>query len=143
MASGKTKPTALSVKKFIQAIEHEQRREDAFTILKMMENISQLKPKMWGPSIIGFGQYHYKYDSGREGDSPMLAFSPRKQKQVLYVLYGFHKQAQLLVELGKHKTGKVCLYINKLTDIDIKVLETIIQAAWKHVNEKEDMKGCA
>jgi len=123
MASPKTKPTTVSVKEFIQAIGHEQRREDAFTILKMMENISQLKPKIWGPSIIGFGQYHYKYDSGREGDAPLIAFSPRKQKQVFYVLNGFDKQAQLLTELGKHKTGKVCLYINILTDVDMKVLE--------------------
>ena len=138
MGSAKTKPTTVNVKQFIEAIKHEQRQKDGFTILAMMKKISGLKPKMWGYSIIGFGSYHYQYDSGREGDAPMIAFSPRKQKQVLYVLSGFNNQEKLLAQLGKHKTGKVCLYINKLADVDLVVLDKIIQAAWLHVNSQED-----
>jgi len=88
MGSSKTKPTKINVQQFMKTIAHKQRQKDGFSILSMMEKISQLKPKMWGPSIIGFGSYHYQYDSGREGDAPAIAFSPRKQKQVLYVLNG-------------------------------------------------------
>ncbi len=141
MASPKTKPTKVNVKQFMQSVEHAQRQKDGYTILSMMEKISGLKPKMWGPSIIGFGSYHYKYDSGHEGDAPLIAFSPRKQKQVLYVLSGFKNQDKLLAQLGKYKTGKVCLYINKLADVDLAVLEKIIQAAWLHINEQEDGKA--
>ena len=131
MAKQKTLPTSIDVENYINSIDHEKRKADGFTILEMMKRITKLEPKMWGSSIIGFGEYHYKYDSGHEGVSARIAFSPRKARQVLYVLTKFEGQDQLLAQLGKYKTGKVCLYINKLEDVDMKVLEKIIKAAWK------------
>ena len=96
---------------------------------------------MWGPSIIGFGSYHYKYESGREGDAPLLGFSPRKQNLVLYVLNNFEGQDALLQKLGKHKTGRICLYINKLADVDMEIFEEILTSAWGHC-QKTGMGGC-
>ncbi|MBL4715953.1 MAG: hypothetical protein COC01_07380 [Bacteroidetes bacterium] len=136
MAEQKTKATEKSVNDFINAIPNEKKRNDGFVILDMMKQITKLEPKMWGPSIIGFGTYHYIYDSGHEGDAPLLGFSPRKQKIVLYVLTNFTKQQKLLQKLGKHTTGKVCLYINKLEDINIEILEQIIVASWVHAKNK-------
>ena len=133
MAEQKTQPTQFNVNDFIKAIPHEEKQKDGFAILEMMKRITKLEPIMWGPTIIGFGEYHYKYDSGHEGDAALLAFSPRKQKLVLYVLTKFKGEQDLLKKLGKHKTGKVCLYINKLDDIDLEVLEEIIVASWDHV----------
>jgi len=131
MTKPKTQPTTIKPLDFINAVEHPVKKADGLVIFKMIKKLTGLKPKMWGPSIIGFGSYHYKYDSGHEGDAPMIAFSPRKTKQVLYVLNNFKKQDILLEKLGKHKTGKICLYINKLADIDMEVLEEIINASWK------------
>ncbi|NER15344.1 DUF1801 domain-containing protein [Leptobacterium flavescens] len=128
----KTKPTDQNVTDFINAIPHETRRKDGFFILDMMKRITGLEPVIWGPSIIGFGSYHYKYDSGHEGDAPLIAFSPRKQHQVLYVLSNFKGQEELLKKLGKYKTGKVCLYVTRLENIDLEVLEEIVQKAWDH-----------
>ena len=136
MAELKTKPTIESVNKFINAIPNEKKRNDGFLILEIMMRVTKLESKMWGPSIIGFGSYHYKYDSGHEGDAPLLAFSPRKQKLVLYILTKFDEQEKLLLKLGQHTTGKVCLYINKLEDIDLGILEKIIVASWTHVKSK-------
>jgi len=136
MTELKTKPTIESVSEFINAIPNEKKRNDGFIILDIMKSVTKLEPKMWGPSIIGFGSYHYKYDSGHEGDAPLSAFSPRKQKLVLYVLTKFDKQQELLLKLGKHTTGKVCLYINKLEDINLETLEKIIAASWNHVKCK-------
>ncbi len=132
----KTKPTDQSVYEYISLIENETRRNDGIKILEMMSNITQLKPHMWGPSIIGFGSYHYKYESGHEGDAPLTAFSPRKANLVLYVLTNFKNQQLLLEKLGKHKTGKICLYINKLTDVNIEILEKIISESWTKVKAK-------
>lgn len=121
----KTKPTAVSVDAFISKVTNAQRRKDAETALKMLKKATGLQPKMWGPSIVGFGSYHYKYDSGREGDMCMIGFSPRASALVLYVIGGVPKTDPLFDKLGKHKLGGSCLYINKLDDVDLTVLEKI------------------
>jgi len=126
MAENKTKPTKLSVTEFIDGITDPARRADAKALVKVMQSAADEKPKMWGPSIIGFGSYHYKYESGREGDMPVIAFSPRKAATVLYGMIGFSEAAALLAKLGKHTTGKGCLYIKKLADVDQKVLEAMV-----------------
>jgi|SRR5450631_662199 hypothetical protein len=126
MAENKTKPTKLSVAAFIAALTDPARREDAKALIKLMQNAARKKPQMWGPSIIGFGSYHYRYDSGREGDMPLIAFSPRKAATVLYGVAGCSDSKALLAKLGKHTTGKGCLYIKKLADVDQEVLETMI-----------------
>ena len=126
MADNKTKPTELSVTAFIDALTNETRRADAEVLVKLMQSATGEKPKMWGPSIIGFGSYHYKYESGREGDMPVIAFSPRKAATVLYGMTGFSEVATLLAKLGKHSTGKGCLYIKKLADVDQHVLEAMM-----------------
>ena len=125
MADNKTKPTKAGVAAFIDAITDPAKRADAKALVKLMQNAAGEKPTMWGPSIIGFGSYHYRYDSGREGDAPLIGFSPRKTAAVLYGLIGSSDSKALLAKLGKHMTGKGCLYIKKLADVDQKVLETI------------------
>jgi len=125
MAENKTKPTKLSVAAFIDAITDQTRRADAKTLARLMQSASGEKPKMWGPSIIGFGSYHYKYDSGREGDMPLIGFSPRKAAMVLYNMAACSDSDALLKKLGKHTGGKACLYIKKLADVDQKVLEIL------------------
>src|SRR5437870_13893689 len=129
MADNKTKATKLSVTAFIDALTDPAKRADAKALVKLMQSAAGEKPKMWGPSIIGFGSYHYKYESGREGDMPVIAFSPRKAATVLYGMTGFSEAAALLAKLGKHTTGKGCLYIKKLADVDMKVLETLVEKA--------------
>jgi hypothetical protein len=126
MAENKTKPTKLSVPAFIDAITDQTKRTDAKALVKLMQNASGKKPQMWGPSIIGFGSHHYKYDSGREGDMPLVAFSPRKAATVLYNVIGFTDSKALLAKLGKHTTGKGCLYIKKLSDVDHTILESLV-----------------
>jgi len=125
MTENKTKPTKVSVTAFIGAVTDPVKRADAKAIVKMMQSATGEKPKMWGPSIIGFGSCHYKYDSGREGDMPIIGFSPRKAATVLY-LSASSDSAALLAKLGKHTGGKSCLYIKKLADVDQKVLDTMI-----------------
>ena len=124
MAANKTQPTELSVAAFIDQLPDPQ-RSDAKTLLKLLQSATGEKPKMWGPSIIGFGAYHYKYESGREGDMPLVAFSPRKAATVLYNLTGFEGADALLAKLGKYTTGKACLNIKKLTDVDPTVLKDL------------------
>lgn len=131
MADNKTKPTPVSVDAYLAAVEPPIRREDAGVVAAMMARISGEQPAMWGPSIIGYGSYHYVYESGREGDTLRVGFSPRKPQLVLYVGAGDPDVAALLPSLGKHSTGKGCLYIKKLADIDMAVLEQIVQAAWE------------
>jgi Domain of unknown function (DU1801) len=126
MAENKTKPTKLSVTGFIDGLADPAKRTDAKALVKVMQSAAGERPKMWGPSIIGFGSYHYKYESGREGDMPVIAFSPRKAATVLYGMTGFSEAASLLAKLGKHTTGKGCLYIKKLADVDQRVLETLV-----------------
>lgn len=122
MAENKTKATNVSVAAFIDAISDAGRRADAKALVKLMQKASGEKPAMWGPSIIGFGSHHYLYDSGREGDMPLIAFSPRKAATVLY---GLGDSEALLPKLGKHTRGKGCIYIKKMADVDQKVLETM------------------
>ncbi len=129
MAQNKTKPTKVNVSGFIAAIADETRRADAKVLVKLMQAATGEKPKMWGPSIIGFGSVHYVYDSGREGDMPLIGFSPRKPASVLYGATGFKGADTLLAKLGRHTTGKGCLYIKKLSDIDESVLKTLIVKA--------------
>jgi len=126
MADNKTKPTNLSVAVFIDALTDRARCVDAKALVKLMQSAVGEKPKMWGPSIIGFGSYHYRYDSGREGDMPLIGFSPRKAATVLYNMTGFSGSEALLAKLGKYTTGKGCLYIKKLADVDQKVLEALV-----------------
>jgi hypothetical protein len=137
----KTKATEVSVDDFIEAVPDPQRREDAKTVRAMFERLTGEPARMWGPTIIGFGSYHYKYESGHEGVMCRMGFSPRKAELVLYVLTGFAGQQALLARLGKHRTGKVCLYIKKLPDVDEAVLEEIATKALAHMNEKYPDEG--
>ncbi len=125
-AENKTKPTTVKPKDFIAAVDHETRRSDAEVLHEMLGRVSGYEAKMWGPSIIGFGRYHYVYESGREGDSMVVGFSPRKANQVIYLMPGYEDLTDMLGRLGKHKIGKACLYINKLADIDVSVLEEMV-----------------
>lgn len=135
MAELKTKPTKASVKEFFNQIPDKERRDDCIAVAKMMEEITGEKPKMWGPSIVGFGTYHYKYASGREGDWPISAFSPRKKDLTLYIMMGFEKQPELMKQLGKHSTGKSCLYIKRLSDIHIPTLKKLIKSSVKQLGD--------
>ena len=128
MANNKTKRTEASVAEFVGAVMDPARRADAQALLRLMQSVAGERPKMWGPSIVGFGSYHYKYESGREGDMPVIAFSPRKPATVLYGLIG-SGAATLLAKLGKHTTGKGCLYIKKLTDVNQDVLKSLMARA--------------
>lgn len=130
-ADMKTAPTKASVTAFINAVENETRRRDAKTLLALMKKLTGDKPTMWGPSIIGFGEYHYKYESGREGDMLLVGFSPRKANMVLYVLGSLKDDDPLLGKLGKFKRGRSCLYVNKLEDVDMKVLEKVIKKSYE------------
>ena len=133
MAEPKTIPTDQGVEQFLKRITDEQKRQDCFTVLELMKEVTHTNPQMWGSSIVGFGSYHYKYASGREGDSPLIAFSPRKQNLTLYLRGdGFGQYAALLQKLGKHTTGGGCLYIKHLDDIDLPTLKTLMRQSLKH-----------
>jgi len=136
MAQNKTKATDENVMEFILQAEPERRREDARVLLDIFAEITGYRAKMWGPSIIGFGSYHYTYESGREGDSLATGFSPRKANLVLYIMPGYTDFSAILGRLGKFKKGKSCLYINKLADIDLDVLRELIQAGLTDLNAK-------
>ncbi len=141
MAELKTLKNKNSVKKFIESVDNETRRKDAYVLLEMFERVTGKKPVMWGTSIIGFDQYHYKSTrSKQEGDWPMIGFSPRKANLSLYLMPGTVKFENKLKKLGKHKTAVACLYINKLADVDLKVLEEIVKEAYKHM--KTEYKHC-
>jgi hypothetical protein len=131
VAEAKTKPTKASVTQFLNKIPDATRREDCFAIAKMMEEITGSKPVMWGPSIVGFGTYTYKYASGHEGDWPAAAFSPRKQDLTIYMMIGFEKYEELLGQLGKHRKSKACLYIKRLSDIHVPTLKKLIKLSLK------------
>lgn len=135
MAENKTKQTNASVDKFINSVKEEATREDCYKIIKMMKSVTKEEPKMWGPSIIGFGTYHYKYASGREGDMCITGFSPRKQNLTIYLMGGFEKQKTQLEKLGKYKIAKACLYIKSLDDIDETVLKELIAQSVKEVKK--------
>lgn len=134
MAENKTKPTGAAVDAFLDGVADSQRREDAHAMRALMERVSGAPAAMWGPSIVGFGSYHYKYESGREGDSCRIGFSPRAKELVLYGL-GVARQPELLDKLGKHTTGKGCLYIKRLADVDQAVLERLVTEGLAHMRE--------
>ncbi len=130
MAGNKTVETQGDVSVFVRSVADEEQRADAATIITLLSKISGHPPKMWGPSIIGFGSYHYHYESGREGDMCRIGFSPRKGQTVLYFITGFPTHAEIIDRLGKVKTGKSCLYVKRLADIDLVVLEELARASW-------------
>ena len=136
MADNKTKPTDLNVEAFLNACTDEVRRTDAKALAALMRDVTGKEPAMWGPSIVGFDSHHYRYESGREGDMPVLGFSPRKTANVLYGTLGVDGADALLAQLGRHTTGKGCLYIKKLSDVDVTVLETLLRNAVKAKREK-------
>ncbi len=133
MAEIKTKRRTASVNAFLESIKDQTRRKDCHTIVKLMKQATNAEPAMWGPSIVGFGTYHYKYESGREGDWFLTGFSPRQQALTLYIMSGFKRYDTLMKKLGTHKTGKSCLYIKRLADVDLAVLEELIQQSVKHI----------
>ncbi len=126
MAENKTQKTDAGVTDFLNKIPDEKKRQDSFALLELMRQVTGLEPQMWGESIVGFGDAHYKYASGREGDWFRVGFSPRKQNLALYIMEGFPKHQELLAKLGRHKTGVSCLYIKKLADIDLSVLRELL-----------------
>lgn len=136
----KTKPTEVSAADFIAAVPDARRREEAAVIDAMHRQVTGLEPKLWGPSIVGYGSYNYKYDSGREGTMCRAGFSPRKAAMTLYLMGNYcDRQAEvddLFARLGKYKTGKSCLYINKLADVDLVVLERLVAISWQVMNER-------
>lgn len=133
MAELKTKQTETSVEEFLRSVPDEKRRQDCFTILELLKKITGEEPKMWGAGIVGFGNYKYEYDSGREGEWFTAGFSPRKQNLTLYIMSGFTRYEELLAKLGKHKTGKSCLYTNKLEDVNLDVLKELIENSVENV----------
>jgi len=138
MAELKTKQNDASVNNFLESIEDEQKRKDSFKIIDMMKKVTKAEPKMWGSSIIGFGSYHYKYKSGREGDWMKTGFSPRKQNLTIYAMCDVKKFNELLQKLGKHKTGKGCLYIKKFDDVNQDVLKELITETVDYMSKKYD-----
>lgn len=129
MAEPKTKPTSASVSAFLDDVADPVRRQDCKTLIKLMTRVVGAKPVLWGSSIVGFGSYHYKYASGHEGTWPLVGFSPRKSDLTVYLMPGFAGYKSLLARLGPHKTGKGCLYLKRLDDVDLGVLETLVAAA--------------
>jgi hypothetical protein len=134
-AKQKTTATTQSVSSFVKKIEDKQRQNDCFEIIEIMKERSGFEPKMWGPSIIGFGSYHYKYESGHEGDAPLVGFSPRKSEFALYTA-NFDGKEELLKKFGKHKAAKACVYIKKLEDINVDVLKKLVTGSVKHYQTK-------
>ncbi|WP_306115283.1 MULTISPECIES: DUF1801 domain-containing protein [unclassified Roseovarius] len=134
MSTNKTKATDQTPADFIAGVEHPRRREDAETLLAFFKEVTGFAPCMWGPSIIGFGRYHYVYDSGREGDFLATGFSPRKSALSIYIMPGYQDYGHILSRLGKHKTGKSCLYVNKLADIDMAVLAELVRTGLRDLN---------
>lgn len=133
MADLKTKKNEQDVEAYLNSVEHDKRREDSFEVLELMKDVTGEEPKMWGSSIVGFGDYHYKYESGREGDWFVTGFAPRKKALTLYIMAGFDGYEDLLSNLGKFKTGKSCLYINKIEDVDLDVLRELVAKSAEHV----------
>jgi hypothetical protein len=133
MAELKTQPTGKSVKDFIDGVKDDARRRDCRTIMKIMRKATKASPKMWGSNIVGYGKYRYKYASGREGEWFTAGFSPRVQSLTLYIMSGFREYGTLMKKLGKHTTGKSCLYIKRLDDVDLTVLEELVERSVRHV----------
>lgn len=136
MADQKTLPTETDVATFLSNVDNKRRQADAMVLLEMMRRITGQEPKMWGPTIVGFDSYHYKYESGREGDSFISGFSPRKANLAIYITPGFEAYGDLLDRLGKYKSTVSCLYINKLDDVDLEVLEELVARAYSDMRDK-------
>ncbi len=140
MSANKTKPTETQVAEFIASVEHPGKRQDAEALDALFRRVTGEEPRMWGPTMIGYGTYHYKYDSGREGDFFRTGFSPRKARHSIYLMGGYcdevasKKNEVLLAKLGKHSRGKSCLYVNKLADVDLGVLEQLVKVNWEAMN---------
>jgi hypothetical protein len=137
----KTTRTGASVAEFLGAVPDPKRRADAEEICELMREVTGLEPAMWGPSIVGFGQYHYRYASGREGVWPAVGFSPRKQALTLYISDGYEQHAELMARLGPHTTGRSCLYIRRLSEVDMDVLRTLIKDGFEHFNGRTVTSG--
>ena len=135
MTKLKTQPNDRSVEQFLQAIENDQKRQDSREIVALMAQVTGETAQMWGDSIVGFGRYRYRYASGREGEWPLVGFSPRKQNLTLYIMAGFDHYDELLERLGKYSTGKSCLYVKKLEDVDRAVLEALVRASVEHMKK--------
>lgn len=135
MSEQKTKPTNHPVEDFINLVDNPKKRDEAYILLDLMKEVTGEEPKMWGPSIIGFGSYHYKYESGHEGDSLRVGFSPRKAKHSIYIMPGLDRYPDLMDKLGKYKTGKSCLYVNKLADIDMEILRKLVKCSYIDIKE--------
>jgi hypothetical protein len=136
MSGLKTKETQANVEEFLDAVKDEQKKKDSFKLLHLMQEVTGKPAKMWGDSIVGFGNYHYKYDSGREGDWFLTGFSPRKQNLSVYIVAGFSNYQDLMKDLGKYKTASSCLYIKKLEDINTEVLKELIKRSVKDTEER-------
>jgi hypothetical protein len=136
MAENKTTPTDQRVEDFLNAIADDQKRQDSCTLVELMRQLTGMEPKMWGSSIVGFGSYHYTYASGREGDTILAGFSPRKQNLAIYNMGAIDPDDALLKKLGKHTTGKGCLYVKRLDDIDLPTLKRLIEESVKRIQEK-------
>lgn len=133
MAKNKTTQTESSVTEFINSVADETKRKDSFHLVELMQAQTGFEPKMWGPSIIGFGSYHYKYASGHEGDAPLMGFSPRKEAISLYLFQSFEGKEELLQKFGKYKAGKGCIYVKKLADIDLEVLRVMMAKSTEYI----------
>lgn len=140
MSGNKTVGTDASVEDFLRQVEHPVRREDGLRLNEIFKRVTGWQPKMWGPTIVGYGEYHYEYDSGRSGDFLATGFSPRKANQSIYIMPGYQDYGSILDRLGKHKMGKSCLYVTKLADIDEAVLEELIRTGLKDLGEKYPVK---
>ncbi|MEQ9439560.1 MAG: DUF1801 domain-containing protein [Cyclobacteriaceae bacterium] len=136
MATLKTQPTDRNITEFLSSVEDTQRREDCFTLLSLMQEVTGEAPRYWHSNMIGFGTYHYRYESGREGDWFITGFSPRKQSLTLYIMAGFTRYDELMTQLGKYKTGKSCFYVKRLSDIDPEVLRELIKKSVQYMREK-------
>jgi len=141
MVETRTKPTTVSVEAFLAAVEPDRKREEARTLDALFRRVTGWTPVMWGPSMIGYGSYHYKYESGREGDMLATGFSPRKARHSIYILPGYQDYCEIMARLGKHATGKSCLYVNKLADIDLDVLAELIESGLKDLAAKYEVTG--
>jgi len=135
LAQNKTVPTDQNVEQFINAIEDERKRNDSFALVELMQEVTGMEPRMWGSSIVGFGSYHYKYDSGREGDSPLAAFSPRKANLTIYNMGSLAERDDLLKQLGKHAISGSCLHIKRLDDVDLPTLKTLVEESINHIKQ--------
>ena len=136
MAELKTKQTGASVEEYLDTIKDPRRRADCAAITALLKRVTKCEPKMWGPSIVGFGRYHYRYETGYEGDACLIGFSSRKPEIVVYIADSFGSREKLLKGLGKHRTGKVCVYIKRLSDIDVVVLEKLVKASLAEVRKR-------